>query len=67
MADGNVTCINADVARRFAMHRTETVGRAHPHVEVGIADPETGATIERGETGEFVLEDMVMSGYWNDR
>ena len=23
-------------------HRTATVGRAHPHVEIRIADPETG-------------------------
>ena len=49
------------------MHRTETVGRAHPHVEIRIADPETGATIERGETGEFCTRGYsVMSGYWND-
>ncbi len=48
-------------------HRTATVGRAHPHVEIRIADPETGATIERGETGEFCTRGYsVMSGYWND-
>ncbi|MEO6569976.1 MAG: AMP-binding protein [Ilumatobacteraceae bacterium] len=48
-------------------HRTATVGRAHPHVEVRIADPETGATIERGETGEFCTKGYsVMTGYWND-
>ena len=34
-------------------HRTATVGRVHPHVEIRVADPETGRTLERGETGEF--------------
>ena len=48
-------------------HRTETVGRAHPHVEIRIADPETGATLVRGETGEFCTRGYsVMSGYWTD-
>ncbi len=48
-------------------HRTATVGRAHPHVEIRIADPVTGATIERGETGEFCTRGYsVMQGYWND-
>ena len=30
-------------------HRTATVGRAHPHVEIRIADPATGETLERGD------------------
>ena len=48
-------------------HRTATVGRAHPHVEIRIADPATGATVERGETGEFCTRGYsVMQGYWND-
>jgi fatty-acyl-CoA synthase len=48
-------------------HRTATVGRAHPHVEIRIADPETGATLARGETGEFCTRGYsVMQGYWND-
>jgi fatty-acyl-CoA synthase len=48
-------------------HRTATVGRAHPHVEVRIADPETGETLERGESGEFCTRGYsVMQGYWND-
>ena len=48
-------------------HRTETVGRAHPHVEIRIADPATGATLERGETGEFCTRGYsVMQRYWND-
>src|SRR4051812_8227252 len=33
--------------------RTATIGRVHPHVEVKIVDPVSGATVERGETGEL--------------
>jgi fatty-acyl-CoA synthase len=48
-------------------HQTESVGRAHPHVEIRIADPATGATIERGLPGEFCTRGYsVMTGYWND-
>jgi len=48
-------------------HRTATVGTPHPHVEVRIADPDTGTTLERGETGEFCTRGYsVMVGYWND-
>ena len=49
------------------VHRTETVGRAHPHVDIRIAHPETGETLSRGETGEFCTRGYsVMSGYWED-
>jgi fatty-acyl-CoA synthase len=48
-------------------HRTATVGRAHPHVEIRIADPGSGATLGRGEIGEFCTRGYsVMRGYWND-
>ena len=48
-------------------HQTETVGIAHPHVEIRIADPATGDTIERGEPGEFCTRGYsVMTGYWED-
>ncbi len=48
-------------------HRTATVGRAHPHVEIRVADPATGETLPRGETGEFCTRGYsVMQGYWND-
>ncbi len=48
-------------------HRTETVGRVHPHVEVRIADPATGDTLERSATGELCTRGYsVMRGYWND-
>jgi fatty-acyl-CoA synthase len=46
--------------------RTSTIGRVHPHVEVKIVDPATGATVERGETGEFCTRGYsVMLGYWD--
>ena len=48
-------------------HRDRTVGRAHPHVEIRIVDPETGETVPRGETGELCTRGYsVMIGYWND-
>ncbi len=48
-------------------HQTGTVGQAHPHVEIRIADPSTGETLARGETGEFCTRGYsVMTGYWND-
>jgi fatty-acyl-CoA synthase len=48
-------------------HRTESVGRVHPHVEIRVADPDTGETVLRGEPGEFCTRGYsVMSGYWND-
>lgn len=48
-------------------HRTESVGVVHPHVEIQVVDPATGATLPRGETGEFCTRGYsVMQGYWND-
>jgi fatty-acyl-CoA synthase len=48
-------------------HRTATVGRVHPHVEIRVADPDTGRTVARGETGEFLTRGYsVMLGYWDD-
>jgi fatty-acyl-CoA synthase len=47
--------------------RTATIGRVHPHVEIKIADPVTGETVERGQTGEFCTRGYsVMLGYWDD-
>ncbi|GAB48967.1 AMP-binding protein [Mobilicoccus pelagius] len=46
--------------------RTETVGRAMPHVEIQILDPVTGERVPRGTTGEFCTRGYsVMKGYWN--
>jgi fatty-acyl-CoA synthase len=47
--------------------RVATVGRVHPHVEIKIVDPATGAVIERGAAGEFCSRGyLVMLGYWNN-
>jgi fatty-acyl-CoA synthase len=47
--------------------RVSTVGRVHPHVEVKVIHPETGAIVPRGVTGELCTRGYsVMLGYWND-
>jgi fatty-acyl-CoA synthase len=47
--------------------RVSTVGRAHPHVEIQIVDPQTGIVVERGHPGEICTRGYsVMIGYWND-
>jgi fatty-acyl-CoA synthase len=47
--------------------RTETIGRVHPHVEIKIVDPATGAIVPRGTPGELCTRGYsVMLGYWND-
>lgn len=47
--------------------RTATIGRVHPHVELKLVDPATGATVERGEPGELCTRGYsVMLGYWDD-
>ena len=44
-----------------------TVGTVHPHVEIKLVDPETGAIVPRGETGELLTRGYcVMLGYWAD-
>jgi len=49
------------------VHRTSTVGQVHPHVEVKIIDPISGACVERGMPGELCTRGYsVMLGYWND-
>ncbi|MEV6209902.1 AMP-binding protein [Kitasatospora sp. NPDC051914] len=48
-------------------HRTGTVGRVLPHLEVKVVEPETGRTVGRGEPGELCTRGYsVMIGYWND-
>ena len=47
--------------------RVGTVGRVHPHVEVKVVDPETGAIVERGAPGELCTRAYsVMLGYWDE-
>ena len=48
-------------------HRTSTVGRVHPHVEIKIIDPHTGECVARNTPGELCTRGYsVMLGYWND-
>ncbi|MQA96745.1 MAG: AMP-binding protein [Streptosporangiales bacterium] len=48
-------------------HRVSTVGAAHPHVEIKVADPATGHVVPRGTPGEFCTRGYsVMLGYWNE-
>jgi fatty-acyl-CoA synthase len=47
--------------------RVSTVGRAHPHVEVKVVDPDTGVVVPRGTPGEQCTRGYsVMLGYWGD-
>jgi fatty-acyl-CoA synthase len=47
--------------------RVETVGRALPHIEVKIIDPETGATLPSGTQGEVCCRGYnIMKGYYNN-
>jgi fatty-acyl-CoA synthase len=48
-------------------HRTTSIGRVHPHVEIKIVDPDTGDIVERGRPGELCTRGYsVMLGYWRD-
>ncbi|MGW8946581.1 AMP-binding protein [Streptomyces koyangensis] len=48
-------------------HRTGTVGRVLPHLEVKVVDPGTGITVPRGEAGELCTRGYsVMLGYWEE-
>ncbi|MFI6333732.1 AMP-binding protein [Streptomyces sp. NPDC050535] len=48
-------------------HRTGTVGRVLPHIEVKVADPVDGVTLPRGSAGELRTRGYsVMLGYWNE-
>ena len=47
--------------------RVSTVGRVHPHVEIKIVDPETGAIVPCGVAGELCTRGYsVMIGYWGN-
>ena len=47
--------------------RVSTVGRVHPHLEIKVVDPSTGAVVPNGTPGELCTRGYsVMLGYWND-
>ncbi|MFE3635664.1 AMP-binding protein [Streptomyces sp. NPDC059168] len=48
-------------------HRTATVGRVLPHLEVKVVDPVSGVTRPRGTAGELCTRGYsVMLGYWDE-
>ncbi|MEU6404780.1 AMP-binding protein [Streptomyces sp. NPDC046985] len=48
-------------------HRTGTVGRVLPHIEVKVVDLATGVTLPRGTAGELRTRGYsVMLGYWDE-
>ena len=47
--------------------RVGTVGRAGPHVEIKVIDPETGLVVQRGAPGELCTRGYsVMLEYWGE-
>lgn len=47
--------------------RVSTVGRVGPHLEVKVADPQSGRTVPRGTPGELCTRGYsVMLGYWGE-
>jgi fatty-acyl-CoA synthase len=60
--------VSAQTARHDPLERrVSTVGQVHAHVEIRIADPETGRTVPRGQAGEYCARGyLVMRGYWDD-
>jgi fatty-acyl-CoA synthase len=48
-------------------HRTATVGRVMPHVEIKVVDPATGQVVPTGTPGEICTRGYsVMLGYWEE-
>jgi fatty-acyl-CoA synthase len=60
--------VSAQTSRHEPLERrVSTVGQVHPHVEIKVVDPETGATLHRGQRGEYCARGyLVMRGYWDD-
>ena len=47
--------------------RVGSVGRAGPHIEIKVIDPESGRVVPHGESGEFCTRGYsVMLGYWEE-
>ncbi len=47
--------------------RVSSVGRAGPHIEIKVIDPESGLVLPRGSHGEFCTRGYsVMLGYWDE-
>jgi fatty-acyl-CoA synthase len=62
-ASPNVLCLPAEEAA----YRLGWAGKPYPHVEVGLADPSSGAMLAGPGTGELVVRGPgVFAGYWRD-
>jgi fatty-acyl-CoA synthase len=60
-------CITQTRPDDSADDRAHTLGRAHPHVEVMIADPVTGEAVPAGTVGEILARGYnVMKGYFDN-
>ena len=56
------TCVDDHIDKRVG-----TVGRVHPHLEVKVVDPESGAIVQRRQRGELCTRGYsVMLGYWRE-
>jgi fatty-acyl-CoA synthase len=63
-ASPNVLCLPAEEAA----HRLGSAGKPYPHVEVGLADPGSGALIVGPGSGELLVRGPgVFAGYWRDQ
>jgi fatty-acyl-CoA synthase len=63
-ASPNVLCLPAEEAAR----RLGSAGKPYPHVEVGLADPGSGAPIGGPGSGELLVRGPgVFAGYWRDQ
>lgn len=62
-ASPNVLCLPDDEARL----RIGSAGKPYPHVEVAVADPESGAHLAGEATGELLVRGPnVFAGYFDD-
>jgi len=60
-------CITQTWPDDSADDRAHTLGRPHPHVEVKVADPQTGEPLPTGTVGEILTRGYhVMTGYFDN-
>jgi fatty-acyl-CoA synthase len=63
-ASPNVLCVPREDARR----RRGWAGKPYPHIDVALADPQSGAIVDGPGGGELLVRGPgVFAGYWRDR
>jgi fatty-acyl-CoA synthase len=63
-ASPNVLCLPPEAAAR----RLGSAGKPYPHVQVGLADPDSGGLIVGPGTGELLVRGPgLFAGYWRDQ